>query len=377
MRILLTGGGSGGHIFPLVSIARGLKKIAEKERIYDLEIIYFGPDGFARKLFEDELVKIKILRTGKVRRYWSLLNIFDPLLTLQAIIFAVWELLWLYPDVIFSKGGYGSFPVVLASRIFRIPLIIHESDAVPGKVNNFAKKFASRIAISFPESAKYFPGGKIASTGNPVRREIFGGDKELAISIFSLGGIKPVVLILGGSLGAQKINETVILMINKLAKIAEIIHQTGEKNFKDVKGEGMVELMNSPQEEKDRWHPVSFLNELELRAAYLVADVIISRAGSGGIFEIAASGKPSILIPLSNSAQNHQRENAYAYARSGACVVMEEDNLTPNLLYQEIEKLLTQPEETQELINAAKKFAKPDAAEIIAQEIIDLAATHK
>jgi UDP-N-acetylglucosamine--N-acetylmuramyl-(pentapeptide) pyrophosphoryl-undecaprenol N-acetylglucosamine transferase len=376
MRIVLTGGGSGGHFYPLLAVIRELRAIAEQERILNLELLYLGPlQPHEKKLLEEEMVKVIPLRTGKLRRYWSFLNIFDIFFTIQALVKGIWELFWLYPDVIFSKGGHGSFPAVVGSWLLKIPLIIHESDVVPGKVNTFAKKFAKRIAISFPESAHFFPPEKVALTGLPLRKDLFGGDRELAATLFGIGGEKPITLILGGSQGAQAINELIIQGLRRLLTFTELIHQTGEKNFKEVQAEGMAEIHSMDDAEKTRWHTLPFLDETELRAAYLLADVIISRASST-IFEIALTGKPSILIPLPDAAQDHQRKNAYAYARAGACTVIEQENLTPNILIREIEKILENKELAARLGEGAKKFAKPDASETIAREILRLAITH-
>ncbi len=377
MRILLTGGGTGGHLYPLVAVTRALKQIAEKEKITDFRLFFIGPNGNSKQVIQEEGVKAFTIRTGKIRRYWSLLNFVDLFKTLWSVLRVIWKLFWLYPDVIFSKGGYGSFPVVVACRLLRVPLIIHESDVTPNISNRFAKKFAKRIALSFAETKKYFPAGKIALTGNPIRREIIGGDKEVAATLFDLGGVKPVILILGGSQGSERINEIIIQSLKRLVKIAEIIHQTGELNFKDVRAEGMVELHDLEENEQKRWHPYSFLDEDKMASALLVSDLIISRAGGGGIFEIAASAKPSILVPLGGAAQEHQRANAYAYARTGAATVIEETNLTPNLLLVEIEKILNNAERSQEMSRKAKEFSRMDAAETIAREIINVAYTHK
>src|SRR3989344_3774262 len=184
MKILLTGGGTGGHFYPVIAVARALKKLAEEERFIEMSLTYLSDDPYDIRLLKEEGIDFVSVPAGKVRRYFSFLNFTDIFKTAWGILRAVIYVFWQMPDVIFSKGGYASFPALIAARIFRIPVLIHESDVVPGRVNRWAGSFADRVAVSFPESAKYFPKEKTALTGNPIRARLIGGNVEEAREIF-------------------------------------------------------------------------------------------------------------------------------------------------------------------------------------------------
>ncbi|MFH1129594.1 MAG: undecaprenyldiphospho-muramoylpentapeptide beta-N-acetylglucosaminyltransferase [Patescibacteria group bacterium] len=354
MRILFTGGGTGGHIFPIIAIKESLP--------VDCEVRYLGPDGFAKENLDS--IKAKFILAGKLHRYFNPMIILELFKSFAGIIQSLFYLFVWIPDVVFSKGGYGSFPVLVAARLYRIPIIIHDSDAVPGLVTKKSAKFAKRIILSFEASKKYFKPkdqNKIIVIGNPIRRELLDGDKNIGREMFKISSAKPIVLILGGSQGAQKINETVINNLPRLIEIAEIIHACGQNNFKELE----KEAIKSPE-----YHLYPFLNTEQEKHAYVLADLIVNRAGAGGIFEIAALGKPSILIPLPNSAQNHQRENAYEFSKVSEAVILEQENLTPNMLLEQISNLLSNPQKLSEMSQKAKQFYNPATAELIRDEIL-------
>lgn len=370
MRVLFTGGGTGGHITPIVAIIRELKKNAEKEQILDLELFYAGPeDGFGRDLLRDENVLFIPIVSGKLRNYFSLQNIFDIFKIAVGTLQSLWNIFLIMPDVVFSKGGYGALPCVLAAAIFRVPLIIHDSDAVPGRVNVFSARFASRIGIAFRAASDAFPKEKTALVGVPVRKHILGGRKEEAREKLGVISGDPVIGVIGASQGSQKINEALLGILKEVTSEFEIVHQTGAKNFDEVREEASVILASG---NKDHYHLFGFLNEDQLRNFYASADLIISRASSTSIFEIAAWGKPAILVPLLIAAQDHQRKNAYEYASEGAVVVIEEANLTPHILLAEVKKLMSNPEKLKKMGEAAQRFARIDSAEIVAKEILKL-----
>lgn len=370
MRILFTGGGTGGHITPIVAVIRELKAIAEKEQVLDLELFFAGPeDEFSKDLLKDEEVIFVKIPSGKLRSYLSFYNFLDFFKILTGAVHAVWNLYLIMPDVVFSKGGYGAFPVVLASAVLRIPLIIHESDAVPGKVSRFSARFAKRIGIAFPGAADFFPKEKTALVGVPVRKRIFGGDKKEAKLDMAIFSELPVVGVIGASQGAQKINVAVLGVIKELTDEFEVVHQTGTKNLDGTREESSIILENGYSE---RYHPFGFLDEGRMRDFYSVADLVVSRASAAMIYEIAAWGKPSIMIPLKIAAQDHQRKNAYQYASGGAAVVIEEENLTPHILLAEIKKIIADGEQLKKMSGAAQRFARIDSAELIAREILKL-----
>jgi UDP-N-acetylglucosamine--N-acetylmuramyl-(pentapeptide) pyrophosphoryl-undecaprenol N-acetylglucosamine transferase len=279
----------------------------------------------------------------------------------------------LSPDLIFSKGGYGSLPVSFAGWLLLVPIILHESDAEPGLANRILSRLSIEIFVSFPiENTSFFPSDKMVYVGNPIRSDLLTGSREKAKELFSLKLDKPILLIMGGSQGSERINDLILNILPKLLKNFEVIHQTGIKNFERVKNEAKASLYAEEKSNlSEYYHPIAFFNEEELKHAYKVSDLIISRAGSGSIFEIAAIGKPSILIPLPESAQNHQVKNAYSYSEKGACIVIEEVNLRPNFFLEEIRLLLANKEKIEFMSQAAKLFAKNSSARIIAEYIIE------
>jgi len=379
MRILFTGGGTGGHVFPIIALARQLKHIYTQsiapigpDEETRLQMFFLGPNGFSKKPLKKEGIRTRAILAGKLRRYFSIWTIFDFLKIPIGLLQSFWYLYIWMPDVIFSKGGYGSMPVVLVSWLFRIPILIHESDTIPGLANRWVAKFSQRIALSFASTKEYFPLEKTALTGNPVRLELIqiclltdDKMKEEAKGIFGLIGQKPVIFILGGSQGARKLNEFILQVLPQLLEKYEIIHQCGRKNYQQV--EKAIKQSPSPA-----YHFFPFLNENQMGAAYLLADLVISRAGAGSIFETAACAKPSILIPIPQAASDHQRKNAFAYARVGATVVLEQANLTSNLFLSKISQILDNPELAQKMSQSAQNFYEPEAAQKIAEELIEM-----
>lgn len=370
MKILFAGGGTGGHILPIIAISREIRRIYPKP---DLQLFYLGPkDDFDQLLLSQEGIKVKHVFSGKVRRYLNWRSFFQNLIDLlfkipMGILQAFFHIFFLAPDLIFSKGGFGSIQGVLSGWLLRIPVFLHESDINPGFANRFLNKFALEVFASFPKT-EHFSLKKLILVGNPIRREVLEGSKEEAQKLFQLNRQKPLILILGGSQGAQRINDKILEALSELLKNFEIIHQCGERNFKEVKAESEAILS---KELLSFYHLSPFLKEEELKQAYAACDFIVSRAGSGSIFEIAAAGKPSILIPLPEAAQNHQINNAYAYAKGGATVVLEEVNFTQHFFLEKLKYLFSQSEELEKMQKAAQQFSKPMAAKIIASYLVE------
>ena len=333
-----------------------------------------APEAYNLDILSEKKIIFKKNWAGKMRIYFSFLNIVDLFKTALGIIKSIGIVFNIYPDVVFGKGGFGSFPTLLAARILRIPVVIHESDSVPGRVNTWAAKFARRIAVSWSEAAEYFPPEKTAYTGQPVRKEFGESLKEGAREFLKLEEKTSIILILGGSLGSQIINDNIVSALPELVGKYQVIHQTGRNNFDEVVDRAEVVLENNPN--KSRYHPFDYLNNLALRMSAGASNLIVSRAGST-IFEIASWGKPSILIPITESNGNHQRKNAFNYERNGACSVIEEVNLTSNILASEINRILESKEVTEKMTRAAKNFSKKDAADKIAKEIISIALEHE
>lgn len=374
MKILFTGGGTGGHFYPIIAVAEEINRISKEEKLISPELFYMAPKPYdERALFENNIV-FRYASAGKIRRYFSILNFIDLFKTGFGVLKALVSVFAIFPDVVFAKGGYASFPALLAARILRIPVVLHESDTSPGRVSAWAGKFATRIAVSYKEVAKYFPEGKVAWTGNPIRHDIRTPVSEGAREFLKLEEGAPIILILGGSQGAQTINDAVLDALPKLVEKYQILHQTGEKHYALMSDTAKVVLEKNVN--ASRYHPYAYFNTLTLRLAAGVADLVITRAGST-LFEVAIWGTPSIVIPIPESISHDQTGNAFAYARAGAGIVMEEKNLTPSLLAFEIDRLMQSDKERAAMREAAKKLAMPDAAEKIAREIITIALSHE
>ncbi|TSC91915.1 MAG: UDP-N-acetylglucosamine--N-acetylmuramyl-(pentapeptide) pyrophosphoryl-undecaprenol N-acetylglucosamine transferase [Parcubacteria group bacterium Licking1014_17] len=369
-KIILIGGGTGGHVCPLVAVGGELKKQAEAGAL-KLSLRMMGDGQFAEQEAANMGVPFNSILSPKWRRYSFFENIIDfiklPFGLVQSFFY-----MWLYmPDLVFAKGGYASFLPAVAAKFFLIPLVIHESDSVPGVVNRKLAGLSKHIFVSYEYTRQFFKPEKTDVVGNPIRAELLaGGDKSSAAAAFQLDPSKPVLLITGGSQGAKKINDTILLAITELVKRFQVIHQCGDTNYNEVKATVDATVKGAPETYgKDilanyRLYP--FLDAKQMALAYAAADVILSRSG-GAIFEMAAVGKPSIVVPLKIAAANHQLLNAAEFAKFGA-VVITEDNFTPNILINELVNAYSRKEEISQTI---KQFARPDAAANVAKWLLD------
>src|SRR3989344_1292932 len=369
-RILLVGGGSGGHIYPLVAISQELQNLA-KERGVSFELIVLADNENWRKDFESMGVIFKRILTVKFRpveggriNFLAFLKL--PLFLIQSL----WIFFLFMPDLVFSKGGFVSLVPSFVSRLYFIPLFIHESDVVPGKANKFLAYFAKKVFISFEKSISYFENKNMVLSGNPIRETLFGGNKLEAAKYFNLSSNKKTILVMAGSQGSASINKLLIDSVVQLTEDFQIIHQTGGRSFDSVKGE--IEKIKSDgsgsysKDIENNYRVYDFLTEGELASAYALCDIIVSRAGSS-IFEISYLGKPTIVIPYPYSAGDHQRANAIEFAKFGA-VVLEEGNLKPNILIDQVEHLL-KPENYFSISQKIRQFSNLNAGRIIADEI--------
>lgn len=379
MKIVFTGGGTGGHFYPIIAVAQKVNQIVDHENILGVKLYYISNSPYDREmLFENGLLYEEI-NAGKMRTHVSLksffLNFIDIFKTFFGVFNSIFKMFSIYPDVVFGKGGYASFPTIFAARILHIPVIIHESDSAPGRVNKWAGHFAKKIAVSFLEAANYFPKKRVAWTGQPIRTEIeHPANRKEALEYFKLEEYMSVILVLGGSQGAELINNTILDALPRLVNNYQIIHQTGVKNFKTVTDRAEVVLTDNKN--KLRYSSMPFLNPLAMKMAAGAATIVISRAGSM-LFEIASWGIPSILIPITNANLDHQKKNAFNYARAGACSVIEEMNMTANILSGEIERIVGDKENYEAMTQGAKAFNKPDAAMKIARALVDIALSHE
>jgi UDP-N-acetylglucosamine--N-acetylmuramyl-(pentapeptide) pyrophosphoryl-undecaprenol N-acetylglucosamine transferase len=375
MKILFTGGGSGGHFYPIIAIAEAVHDLVRERTLLEPSLYYAAPDPYDRELLLANNIIFVPTAAGKMRNYFSLLNIIDYFKTGWGTLKAVLRVFFLYPDVVMGTGGYASFPTLLAARLFRIPVVIYATDIEPSRVNTWAGKFAVKIAISFPEAEKFFPKEKVAFTGNPIRKAALVPAREGAHEFLKLKHDIPVLLVLGGSQGAVALNEVILSALPQLVQKYQIVHQTGTANFKDMAGRAAIVLANS--EFADRYKSFGYLNDLGLRMSAGASNLVISRGGAGGIFEIAAWGLPSIIVPIPEPISHDQTKNAFAYARTGACVVIDQNNLTAGVLLSEIDRILSKSEIARAMSEAARSFSRADAAKTIANALLDIGLSHE
>lgn len=378
MKIVFTGGGTGGHFYPIIAIVEAVHDLVRENKLVQPKLYFFAPAPYDEQALYENSVTFVAIPAGKMRRYTSARNVLGILKVGLGLLAALLKLFQVYPDVVVSKGGYGSVPTILAARILGIPVVIHESDAKPGRANLMAGKFAKKIAISFDSAAKYFPKeaqSRIARTGVPIRKALLRTEEEGAAQYLHLETALPTVFILGGSQGSQRINETVLSALPSLVAFANVLHQAGKANIASVMAVAQVTLDGNPH--KDRYHPFAFLSEMALQRAAGAASIVISRAGATAIAEISVWKKPSILIPIPEAVSHDQRTNAYAYARTGAALVIEEENLSPNLFVSEIKRVLKDQALMTQMRAESAKFTDTDAARLLAQEILSIALAHE
>lgn len=360
IRVALTGGGTGGHVFPVVAVAEAVKRLDP-----EAEFLWIGSkNGPEAEVAKKADIAFTPVATGKLRRYFSFSNIVDAFKVPIGVGQAHFALGGFQPHVVFSKGGFVSYPAVTAAWLRDIPILLHETDSVPGLANRKLSKRATLIATSYPIVAEELPKEKTVFTGNPIRRELLQGSKEAALQRLGLSTDKPIVLVLGGSQGALAINKVIFDLLPELLPHFQVIHQVGPKNVESAKPFADMYA--------DRGYRVAGFFEEDLADAYAAADIIINRAG-GQLFELAALGKPAIIIPLAGSASNHQVMNAFAFQKQNAIFMMEEANLTGTILLGELLKLLHDHERQEKLGAAIKKFDTPLAAEKIAYWIFRIA----
>src|SRR3989338_5101230 len=274
MKIVFTGGGTGGDFFPIIALVPKIKQIKKNKKIVGVKLYYISDSPYDKEmLFENGLLYEEV-RTGKMRTYFSFKNFSDIFKIFFGALNAVYKMFSIYPDIVFGKGGYASFPAIFAARILGIPVMIHESDSAPGRVNKWAGHFAKKVAVSFPEAVDYFPKKNIAWTGQPIRTEIENpASKKEALEYFKMESDLPVILILGGSQGAELINNTILDALPRLVKNYQIIHQTGVRNFKTVALRAEVVLADN--QHKLRYLVIPFLNNLAMKMAAGAATIII------------------------------------------------------------------------------------------------------
>ncbi len=347
-RIVLTGGGTAGHVTPNIALLPRLKELG-----YDIH--YIGSyDGIERKLIEQYHIPYYGISSGKLRRYFDWKNFSDPFKVLKGYRQARALLKKLNPDVVFSKGGFVSVPVILAAKHRKIPAIIHESDITPGLANKLAIPNACKICCNFPETLKYLPADKAVLTGSPIRKELLSGNRLHGLTYCRFKPDKPVIMVVGGSSGSQFINEVVRSLLPELLINYQVLHLCGKGNLDDsltgTQGYAQFEYANQ-----------------ELSDLFAAADIVISRAGANAICELLALRKPNILIPLSaNASRGDQILNAQSFEKQGYSMVIEEERLNGKVLSDAIRKLFAN---RSQYIDAMAQSEQLNSVETVAQLI--------
>ena len=319
--IVLTGGGTAGHVTPNIALIPKLKEAGYK-------ISYIGSyDGMERKLIEDLGIPYYGISSGKLRRYFDPKNFSDPFRVVKGYFEAKKLLKKLKPNVVFSKGGFVSVPVVLAAKACKVPALIHESDMTPGLANKLCIPSAAKVCCNFPETIEHLPAGKAVLTGSPIRQELLSGDKYKALEFLHFTQDKPVIMVVGGSLGSVAVNDAVRSVLPELLQSFQVVHLCGkgkiDESLKDLEGYAQFEYI------KD-----------ELKDLFALTDLVISRAGANAICELLALHKPNLLIPLSaNASRGDQILNARSFERQGYSVVLEEEELNHDVLLDAIMNL--------------------------------------
>jgi UDP-N-acetylglucosamine--N-acetylmuramyl-(pentapeptide) pyrophosphoryl-undecaprenol N-acetylglucosamine transferase len=375
MKVVLAGGGTGGHFYPLIAITEQLNDIADAEHIADAKWYYFSDSPYDQQSLAEQRIAFVHIPSGKLGLSWGFFKkAISAMTTLWGTVRALWKLFVIYPDVVIGKGGYASVPTVLAAAILRIPIIIHESDTVPGRANVLLSRFATNIAITYPSAISYFDASKTACIGQPIRRATLHPIVEGSYEYLALDPQVPTILILGGSSGAQKINDAIIDILPEIVSRYQVIHQVGSQNIEYIQSISETVLMNS--EFKQRYRPFGFLNSLAMSMSAGIAGLVITRAGSG-LQEVAAWGLPSLVIPITHTNGDHQRKNAYEYAGTGAAIVIEESNLKGHIILSEVDRILQTREIHEEMSQATQAWVRTDAALVIAQRAFEIARSHQ
>lgn len=373
-RVLLVGGGTGGHVYPLVAVARELQAQAKASGI-QLELLLFGDGPFLARAAKEAHIPYRTIMAPKLRRDAETFNPLDFFKIPFALVQSFWRMFWFMPDVVFAKGGYTCALPTLAARFFMIPVYLHESDSVPGATNRMLAKRSKLVFTAFTSADQYFAklGRPTMLVGNPFRPELSGVDHVAAVQALGLAPDKKTLLVIGGSQGAQQLNE---LILNGLVEIVQkgynVIHQVGDKNFVDVK-KAVEQYMTEGATSyapliAAQYRVYPFFDQSQLATAYAACDIALTRGSAGVLTELSYLSKPMIIVPLASAANDHQTQNAIELEALGA-IVMDSANATPNLLISQLNHL-ADPTRWTAVATRIHTFAKPDAAQHIATVLL-------
>ncbi|MGM0501657.1 MAG: undecaprenyldiphospho-muramoylpentapeptide beta-N-acetylglucosaminyltransferase [Bacillota bacterium] len=366
MRIIISGGGTGGHIYPGLAVARGLKA-----RNQETEISFVGTaDGLESDIVPKAGYDLKTIKAQGFTRRLSFQLVKAVAKTGVGVLESYGIIKNFKPDLVLGTGGYVCGPIVLAAALQNIPTMVHEQNAYPGLTNRLLAKVVDKVALSNPAAKKHFKAqDKLVVTGNPVRPEILNKKEEVAYQELNLNPAKKTVLVFGGSRGAKSINQAVVAIYQQLAELdVQVLHITGKKDFERIAAKAKELGINNFDSGKIRIK--SYLYNME--AALAVTDLVISRAGATGLAEITASGIAAILVPYPHATDNHQEHNARSLEEAGAAKVILDQDLTADKLWSAAKELLTQENKLEAMGQASLALGEPQAAEKLIVELKQL-----
>src|SRR5579863_992590 len=375
MRVLVSGGGTGGHIYPALAIATQLRSE------YQAEILFLGSDdGLEKEIVPAAGFALATVKAGKLRRYISLQTITGMLRVPLGMFQAISIVRKFRPDVAFTSGGYVAVPAALATRLNGVPLMMHQQDVPPNLSNRLAAPLATRISVAFADSLPYFPARNTLLLGNPVRQamlDVRATTPQAAREQLGFEAGTPLLLVTGGSQGARHLNQVVCQALPRLLTYCQVLQISGKDLYNETRTQADSLLAGSDEALKQRYRLVAYL-DAEMPLAVQAADLVLCRSGASTLTELAILGKASILVPLPPAVGGSaQEKNAAMFGRKQAAMVISNDDLRADVLEERVQVLLSSPEQLAALAQAASAFAKPEATLEISRELVKIAKKQK
>ncbi len=371
MRVLISGGGTGGHVYPALAVAQGL------QQHYNADILYLGSDdGLETRLVPPTGLRLETIQAGKLQRFVSWRTVKGVVRIPVGMAQAIGIVRAFRPDVAFTSGGYVAVPAGLASRLTNTPLLMHQQDVPPNLSNKLLAPLATRISVAFADSLRYFPAQKTVQLGNPIRQAILDVrdvSPQQARKNLGLAPDVPLLLVTGGSQGARHLNQTVCHALPELLKQCQVLHISGSNLLDETRELAGQTLVGVESETRQRYRLEPYMDE-EMPSALQAADIVLCRSGASSLSELAVLGKPGVLVPLPPAIGGSPQEvNAAMFQREGAAEVILNDLLKPELIIERVTSILSQPARLQAMAEAASKLAKPNATQEIVETIVTLA----
>ncbi len=371
MRVLVSGGGTGGHVYPALAIATQLR---EK---YQAEIVFLGSDdGLETEIVPAAGFRLATVKAGKLRRYVSWQTITGVMRIPMGMIQAIDIVGKFHPQVVFTSGGYVAVPAGLAARLNRVPLLMHQQDVPPNLSNKLVAPLATRISVAFTDSLAYFPAHKTLQLGNPIRQAMLDIRQTLpqeARQTLGFEELEPLLLITGGSQGARHLNQIVCKALPDLLAHCQVLQISGKELYSEAHELSNSILAHLDESLRKRYRLVAYLNE-EMPLALQAADLVLCRSGASTLSELAVLGKPSILVPLPPAiGSSPQEANAEMFERKAAAEVIKDQDLKPQVLVERVKYILSSSTSLEAMAEASRSFAKPQATQEITAELVKIA----